>query len=720
MFAFGRCKLCGCGIKGMVKQELTVALVGNPNSGKTSLFNGLTGLSHKVSNFPGTTVEKKTGYCKLNANTKALIIDLPGTYSLYPKSADELVTYDILRNKAETNYPDLVLFIADASNLKRNLLLLTQVADLGVPVVLALNMVDLAERKGVFYDIELLAKELGIPVVVINARNKIGVDKVKSILLDEAKRATVTFYTLDKLKPEFLEEISKITDKKNPYAALQYAINASVYGTLKAKQINACFKQFEFNSKQFQEAEVLARYHIIDQAVRVSRREKSNAVVKNLTKKADTVLTHRIWGLLIFLTTLFLVFQAIFSWSAYPMDWVELAFSGINAAIQNTLPDGVLKDLILNGVLAGLSGVIVFLPQIIILFAFIAVLEDVGYMARVGFIMDRIMRPFGMNGKSIVPLISGMACAVPSIMASRSIENKKERLITILVTPLMSCSARLPVYTLLISMLVPATAKWGPFNVHGLVLMAMYLLGFVAALFSAALFKLFIKTETSHYFIMELPGYKLPVWHNMVITLYDKGKAFVVNAGKIIVAVSIILWALASFGPSAQMKQIDAKYAAQLDTTTSPTLAQEIQTKKDAERLQASYAGEFGKLIEPAIKPLGFDWKIGIALLTSLAAREVFVGTMSTIYSVGGGADDDNLLGISQKMFAEVNANGTPVFSIATILSLMIFYAFAMQCMSTLSIVKAETNSWKWPLLQFFYMTALAYCSSLLVFNLFS
>ena len=703
-----------------MKQEITVALAGNPNSGKTSLFNALTGLNHKVSNFPGTTVEKKIGYSKLNAETRAQIIDLPGTYSLYPKSADELVTYDILRNKAETNFPDLVLFIADASNLKRNLLLLTQVADLGVPVILALNMVDLAERKGIFYELDILAKELGIPVVSINARNKEGISKIKNLLLDESKHKKVTYFNINQVDQNLLNEIGEITDKKNPYAALQYAINASVYLNNKAKQINAAFEKYNFNPKQFQELEILQRYKVIDEAVRLSRRQKSNHVIKNITQKADVILTHRIWGLVIFLSLLFLVFQAIFSWSAYPMDWVEMGFAWLNATIEKSLPDGVLNDLLVHGVVAGLSGVIIFLPQIIILFAFIAVLEDVGYMARVGFIMDRIMRPFGMNGKSIVPLISGMACAVPSIMASRSIENKKERLITILVTPLMSCSARLPVYTLLIGMLVPESAKWGPFNVHGVVLMAMYLLGFIAALASAAVFKLIVKSKGTAYFMMELPSYKLPVWNNLLITLYEKGSAFVVGAGKIIVAVSVILWAFASFGPRGNMRAIDEKYAILATSDDANMSSEELVAQKSAERLQASYAGEFGRWIEPAIKPIGFDWKMGIALLTSLAAREVFVGTMSTIYSVGGGAEGEDLNSIKQKMLAEKNEKGEPLYSVATILSLMVFYAFAMQCMSTLSIVKSETHSWKWPIVQFIYMTALAYVSSLIVFNIFS
>jgi ferrous iron transport protein B len=700
-----------------LKQELTVALVGNPNSGKTSLFNALTGLNYKVSNFPGTTVEQKSGIIKLSEYTNARIIDLPGTYSLYPKSADELVTYELLRNYAETTVPDIVLFIADASNLKRNLLLLTQVADLGVPVVLALNMVDLAERKGIFYNTEILADALGIPVLSINARKRNGVQELREQLLKEHERNKVTYFKTDFLDPHFLQEVKTITQKKNTYAALQYAITAGELINSQSKPIKQLFDQYGFDAHAFQEKEILQRYHIIDEAVRLSRRQKVDAKTKSFTQKADKILTHRFAGIGIFLALLFFIFQAIFSWSAIPMDWVESGFSSLSQWVETTLPPGILSDLIVNGILAGLSGVMIFLPQIIILFAFIAILEDVGYMARVGFIMDRIMRPFGMNGKSIVPLISGMACAVPSIMATRSIENKKERLITIFVTPLMSCSARLPVYTLLIGMLVPDDAKWGPFNLHGILLMVMYLLGFFAALLSAFIIKFFIKAERKNYFLMELPGYKLPVAHNLLITLYDKGQAFVWGAGKIIVAVSVILWALASFGPGNALNIIDAKYQvmAEQSDSSEQTLAQ-INTLRSGEKLQASFAGEFGKLIEPAIKPLGFDWKIGIALLTSLAAREVFVGTMSTIYSVGGGVD--NLGSLRTKMQREINPDtGKPVFSFATVLSLMVFYAFALQCMSTVSVVRSETKSWKWTTVQFIYMTGLAYVASWAVYH---
>jgi len=706
-----------------MKRQLTVALVGNPNCGKTSLFNALTGLNQKVSNFPGTTVEKKVGEAKLNENLGLQIIDLPGTYSLYPKSADELVTYELLRNKTETNFPDVVVFIADASNLKRNLLLFTQVCDLGCPAILALNMMDVAERRGIIYNTGILEQQLGVPVVPINARKKLGIDTLKQVLADKLPKEPQTYFSMEKVNPELLNMLCKVVDKRNPYAALQYAINAAELISEKSERLKEIFQTYKFNAHQFQEEEVFARYHVIDQAVKLARVKSELSLKKSLTKKVDAILTHRFLGILIFLILMFLIFQAVFSWSTYPMDWVEAGFKQLSNYIEQALPAGVLNDLIVQGIIAGLSGVIVFLPQIMVLFLFIAILEDIGYMARVGFIMDRIMRPFGMNGKSIVPLIGGMACAVPSIMASRSIENKKERLITMLVIPLMSCSARLPVYTLLISLFIPDTAVFGPFNIHGLVLMLMYLIGFIAALGSAWIFKFFIKSKQLNYFLMELPGYKMPVASNILITLYEKSAAFVFGAGKIIIAVSVVLWVLASTGPRDSMQAVGSKYDSLLLTYNvaerNEALISGIELHKNAELLEVSYAGQFGKFIEPAIRPLGFDWKIGIALLTSLAAREVFVGTMSTIYSVSG--TDDDLDSIREAMLKETNSTtGKPSYTLPTVFSLLLFYAFALQCMSTVAIVKKETGKTKWAVIQFVYMTILAYGSSLLVFQVFS
>jgi ferrous iron transport protein B len=562
-----------------------------------------------------------------------------------------------------------------------------------------------------------------VPVVPINARKKLGIDTLKQVLADKLPKEPQTYFSMEKVNPELLNMLCKVVDKRNPYAALQYAINAAELISEKSERLKEIFQTYKFNAHQFQEEEVFARYHVIDQAVKLARVKSELSLKKSLTKKVDAILTHRFLGILIFLILMFLIFQAVFSWSTYPMDWVEAGFKQLSNYIEQALPAGVLNDLIVQGIIAGLSGVIVFLPQIMVLFLFIAILEDIGYMARVGFIMDRIMRPFGMNGKSIVPLIGGMACAVPSIMASRSIENKKERLITMLVIPLMSCSARLPVYTLLISLFIPDTAVFGPFNIHGLVLMLMYLIGFIAALGSAWIFKFFIKSKQLNYFLMELPGYKMPVASNILITLYEKSAAFVFGAGKIIIAVSVVLWVLASTGPRDSMQAVGSKYDSLLLTYNvaerNEALMSEIELHKNAELLEVSYAGQFGKFIEPAIRPLGFDWKIGIALLTSLAAREVFVGTMSTIYSVSG--TDDDLDSIREAMLKETNSTtGKPSYTLPTVFSLLLFYAFALQCMSTVAIVKKETGKTKWAVIQFVYMTILAYGSSLLVFQVFS
>jgi len=705
-----------------VKEKLTVALVGNPNCGKTSLFNALTGLHHKVSNFPGTTVEKIVGSATLSKGVKADVVDLPGTYSLYPKSADELVTSEMLRNHAAPGYPDVAVFIADASNLKRNLLLFTQVCDMGIPVIIAMNMVDVAERRGVVYDYDKLENILKVNIIPINARKKDGINNLKSAILDKSFHKSTSFLNLETIDSNFKKELSALCEKPNHYSSIQYAINAVTFNFKESKQILQLFATHNFDSYKFQEKEILDRYRAIDYAIRTTRLQKPETLKASLTKKVDKILTHRIWGITIFLGILFSIFQAIFSWSSYPMGWIETGFTILEDFIRTTLPQGVLNDLLVNGILAGLSGVMVFLPQILVLFLFIAVLEDVGYMARVSFIMDRIMRPFGMNGRSVVPLVGGIACAVPSIMACRSIENPRERLITVMVIPLMSCSARLPVYTVLIAMLLPNQTMWGIVNVPGLVLMAMYLLGFFAALLSAVVFKMFSAQKQKNYFIMELPGYKIPLLGNVLSTLYEKGAAFVYGAGKIIVLVSVILWVLASTGPGNNLEIIEKKYETQISSLSKDVLydakAQELSLKKGGEMLSASYAGEFGKLIEPAIAPIGFDWKIGIALLTSLAAREVFVGTMATIYSVSGG--EDNISAIKDKMLSDINPNtGKPVYGLANILSLLVFYAFAMQCMSTLAVTAKETGSFKWPLLQFIYMTCLAYGSSLLVYNLF-
>jgi len=691
-----------------------IALIGNPNSGKTSLFNQLTGLNQKVGNFPGVTVDRKTGVSQLTAQHRAEIIDLPGTYSLYPKSLDEKVITDLLYDQTSAQYPDFVVVTADASNLRRNLLLFTQLADLGLPLVLALNMMDVAAQHGINIDLEALQEELGVPVIPMNARKGIGVAALKIVMAQQLDAGTTRFYEPDEALLPMLRQIRYYFNLHNDYLALHYAHQFRHISFLTADDkayIGELVAKYNFEATPRQAQETIDRYARINElllnVVSVTRTEKAEPYSNRL----DRVLTHKVWGYLIFLAVLFLLFQAVFSWASYPMELIDQGVAWINSLIQTNF-DGPLISLLTEGVLAGLGGVLIFIPQIALLFAFIAVLEETGYMARVTFMMDRIMRKFGLNGKSVVPLISGMACAVPAIMSARTIENRKDRMITIFVTPLMSCSARIPVYTVLIGLVVPDHPVLGVFNLRGVALMGLYLLGFVSAVGSAWALKLFMKTKERSYFIMEFPVYRWPRWKNVGLTIVEKVKAFVFQAGKVIVAISVILWVLASYGPGNALEQ--AEQQTRQAATQQQLPSAEVESRVASEKLEASYAGRFGHLIEPAIRPLGFDWKIGISLLTSFAAREVFVGTMSTIYSVG---QDANELTVQQKLAAEKGPDGQPFFTPARAGSLLVFYVFAMQCMSTLATTYRETKGWTWPLLQLFYMTGLAYVASLLVYQ---
>lgn len=691
-----------------------IALIGNPNSGKTSLFNQLTGLNQKVGNFPGVTVDRKTGVSQLTPQHRAEIIDLPGTYSLYPKSLDEKVITDLLYDRASAQYPDFVVVTADASNLRRNLLLFTQLADLGLPLVLALNMMDVAAQHGINIDLEALQQELGVPVIPMNARKGIGVAALKIVMAQQLDASTNRFYEPDETLLPMLRQIRYYFNLHNDYLALHYAHQFRHISFLTADDkayIAELVTKYNFEPTARQAQETIERYSRINEllldAVSVTRTETAEPYSNRL----DRVLTHRVWGYLIFLAILFLLFQAVFSWASYPMELIDQGVAWINGLIQSNF-NGPLISLLTEGVLAGLGGVLIFIPQIALLFAFIAVLEETGYMARVTFMMDRIMRKFGLNGKSVVPLISGMACAVPAIMSARTIENRKDRMITIFVTPLMSCSARIPVYTVLIGLVVPDQPVLGIFNLRGVALMGLYLLGFLSAVGSAWVLKLFMKTKERSYFIMEFPVYRWPRWKNVGLTILEKVKAFVFQAGKVIVAISVILWVLASYGPGNALGQ--AEQRARTSAAAQTLSAAETESRVASEKLEASYAGQFGHLIEPAIRPLGFDWKIGISLLTSFAAREVFVGTMSTIYSVG---QDANELTVQQKLAAEKGPDGQPFFTPARAGSLLVFYVFAMQCMSTLATTYRETKGWTWPLLQLFYMTGLAYLASLLVYQ---
>lgn len=698
---------------------IRIALVGNPNTGKSTLFNSLTGLHQRVGNFAGVTVDKKTGTCNLPDGRTAEVIDLPGTYSLYPKSKDETIVFEVLADKNNPSHPDIVLIVADASNLKRNLLLYTQVADLKIPVIIALNMIDLSKKAGTEIDIDELSSRLGVQIIPICARKGENINKLKeAISFVSAVPLQLNTIEVEALAPELIKKIKEELQVDLPYTALQLAHQHEKINFITPAQsdrIEELEQEFSFHSQKVQAVETIARFNFINDVLFDTVKFKAGAAQEEtFSNKIDKILTHKIWGFAIFFAVLFIIFQSIFAWSEYPTMLIEDLFVWFASTAHAVLPEGILTDLFIDGILAGLSGVLVFIPQIAILFALISVLEDTGYMARVTFMMDKVMRKVGLNGKSVVPLIGGFACAVPAIMSTRNIENWKDRMITIMVTPLVSCSARLPIYTLLISMVVPGDKLGGFVSLQGIALMGMYVLSIVSAIVVAWVMKFFFKSRERGYFIMELPVYRLPRLDNVAMTVYQKVRTFVLEAGKVIIAISIILWVLASYGPPSRQKAIEAKYTS--TQYTSQFSQDELEMQKASDKLENSYAGVIGKAIEPAIKPLGFDWKIGIALITSFAAREVFVGTMATIYSVHG--DEGEMESVREKMAQAKNPDtGEPVFTFAVAFSLMVFYAFAMQCMSTLAVVYRETKSWKWPSIQFAYMTVLAYVTSFIVYS---
>lgn len=699
------------------KSDLKIALVGNPNSGKSTLFNLLTGLKQKTGNFPGVTVDKKSGVLKLPDGRTAELTDLPGTYSIYPKTLDEQIVQEVLLNVDHPQHPDIIVVVADASNLKRNLLLFTQIRDLNIPCVLVLNMMDLAERKKLKFDLRSLSIDLGVKIIPTNSHSGVGVEALKNILSQELRVAKKPFYPVRELAEDTIDEIREAFNLEEDYRAYQYAqqnIRLDFLSESKKQEIENIKRKTGFYDVPTQSQEVLGRYALISETV--DRNIKTTSEKKlSLSQKIDSIVTHKIFGYAIFAAILLLIFQAIFAWSEWPMTFIEDIMASLSSVVGNALPDGVIKDLLTDGIIAGLAGVVVFIPQIALLFGFISLLEESGYMSRAVFLMDRVMRAFGLNGKSVVPLVSGMACAIPAIMATRNIDSWKDRLITIFVTPFMSCSARLPVYTLLIALVVPEQEVLGFMNLQGLVLTGLYLLGIIAAILSAWVMKFILKTKQKGYFIMELPTYKIPQWKNVLLTIYEKCTTFVFEAGKVIVAISIILWVLASYGPGDNFNKAEEIVRAEMPNSSE----EEIENAISAYELEHSYAGVFGKFIEPTIRPLGYDWKIGIALITSFAAREVFVGTISTIYSIG--ADEEDELTIKEKLSKEINPRtGEKMYTPALGFSLMVFYAFAMQCMSTLAVVYRETKGWKWPVLQTIYMSAVAYLAALITYNIFS
>ena len=649
-----------------------IALIGNPNCGKSTLFNLLTGLRQKVSNLPGTTVEKKYGTWKTNNQVFALQ-DLPGIYSLYAEAEDEKVVVKALLGIDQGPLPKKILFILDASNLRRNLLLFTQVAELNIPMAVLLTMNDTAVKKNMEPDAEALEQMLGVPVVKINPRKGEGIANIAP--------------ALDKAKVSAFKIINNTRERLALFAA--------------------------GHRKEGIAAETLSRYAHIEKIVSncVSRKTASGV---DWRTKMDSWLTHRVFGYLIFIFIMLMIFQGVFTLAEYPMNWIEQCFATLSDLAASTLPDGKLTSLLTDGLIPGIAGVVVFVPQIAILFLFIGLLEDSGYMVRASFITDRVMRRIGLNGRSVIPLISGFACAIPSIMATRSIKHKGERLATMFVIPLMSCSARLPVYTLLISLAVPESAGIGPFSLKSIIMTLAYFAGIIAAIG----FSLFLKQQNRDSqiseFILEMPTYQIPRMQTVLLQMSQKCMSFITSAGKVIVIISLILWWLSSYGPGNAMQQ--AEVAVQRTTEKNSGITPEQRSIALSEaRLEASYAGHLGKLVEPIIQPLGYDWKTGIAIISSFAAREVFVGTMATLFR----GDPENPETIREVMRQSSDTKtGKPLYGLPYALSLMIFYAFALQCMSTIAVMKRETGGWKWPVIQFLAFLALAWLSAWVVFNL--
>ena len=697
----------------MSNENINVALIGNPNTGKTSVFNHLTGLNQQVGNYPGITVEKKIGFSKLPYNIKANILDLPGTYSLNASSADENVVIELLLNKNDKLYPDVALLVTDVENLKRNLLLFTQIKDLEIPTILVINMADRMAYKGITLDIPYLEEKLNTKIALISSRKGTGIEELKNLIVSYKSISSEPCLNASSIDPEYFDRLRKAFPNQLLYKLWLVITQDVNFANLERHEIPNSFTRSHSDLKRLQQKETIKRYQFINDILKVGQTIDAS-VAKDFRSKLDRVLTHKFWGYLIFFAILFLIFQSIFDWSSYPMDFIDESFATLSAYTANHLPQGMLTDLLSQGIIPGIGGIIIFIPQIAFLFLFISILEESGYMSRVVFLMDKIMRRFGLSGKSVVPLISGTACAIPAIMATRNIENWKERLITILVTPFTTCSARLPVYAIIIALVIPNKRVLGILNLQGLTLMLLYLAGFTMAIFSAFLLNKVLKLKSKTFFVVEMPNYKLPLFKNVAINVVEKTKAFVYGAGKIILAISIILWFLASYGPGKNFSNAEAIV---LEKTQHANLTDsQLETAVASHKLENSYIGLMGKTIEPAIAPLGYDWKIGIAIISSFAAREVFVGTLATIYSVG---DTENEEPIKNKMAAEIHPEtGKKVFNFASGISLLLFYAFAMQCASTLAVTKKETNSWKWPLAQLVFMSTIAYLAALLAYQL--
>ena len=697
-----------------MKDSIQVSLIGNPNTGKTSLFNRLTGLNQKVGNYPGITVDKKQGTCKLTSEVKAVITDLPGTYSINPTSIDESIVLKVLNNTKGENYPDVILFVADVENLKRNLLLFTQVQDLGVPTVLAINMVDEMGKKGISIDTEQLEKELQTKVVLVSAKKNDGISEMKELLANPSSLPLGSNFSsiTAKINEQYFSELQKVNPNASLYE-LWLSVTQKSFLT-NSKEDFSSFLDDVTQLKKYQQKETIYRYQRINEILKKTYTlDRTKAT--DVRSRLDRIFTHKFFGYFIFFGILLLIFQSIFDWATVPMDYIDGVFGSLSESLKAQLPEGMFTSLLTDGVIPGIGGVVIFIPQIAILFFLIAILEESGYMSRVVFLMDKIMRRFGLSGKSVIPLISGTACAIPAIMATRTITSWKERLITILVTPFTTCSARLPVYAILIAIIIPDKKVFGIFNLQGLTLLGLYILGFSAALIAAYILHKVLNMKSKSLFVIEMPDYKIPSLKNVLFSVIEKTKSFVFEAGKIILAISIILWFLATHGPSSYYEvEEQIKTESAFQNLSDQELAQKIASRK----LEKSFIGIAGKAIAPIVKPMGYDWKLGIGLIASFAAREVFIGTLATIYSIEGVEDEGT---IKERMQAEINPDtGEKRFDFATGMSLLIFYVFAMQCMATLAVVKRETKSWKWPVVQLVAMGIIAYSSATLVYQFLS
>ncbi|WP_395046629.1 ferrous iron transport protein B [Flavobacterium sp.] len=691
--------------------NINIALIGNPNTGKTSVFNQLTGLNQQVGNYPGITVEKKQGVCKLSSNLKATILDLPGTYSLNASSLDENVVIELLLNKNDKDFPDVAIVVTEVENLKRNLLLFTQIKDLEIPTILVINMSDRMSYKGISLDIPYLENQLKTKIALVSSRKGEGIDDLKNLIINYKNITTEPCLNASNIDVTYFNNLRRAFPNQSLYKLWLVITQDVNFANLNRNELpNPSFAKSKEDLKRLQQKETIKRYQFINDVLKVGQKIDL-ASAKDLRSKLDRILMHKIFGYVIFFLILMLIFQSIFDWSSLPMDFIDSSFVSLSSWTESKLPAGVLTNLIVQGIIPGLGGIAIFIPQIAFLFLFISILEESGYMSRVVFLMDKSMRKFGLSGKSVVPLISGTACAIPAIMATRNIESWKERLITILVTPFTTCSARLPVYSIIISLVIPNTRLFGLFNLQGLTLMMLYLLGFGMAFLSAWLLNKILKIQSKSYFVVEMPNYKLPMFKNVAINVIEKTKSFVFGAGKMILALSVILWFLASYGPGENFK--NAREIVSKQNPSTKNLENDIASYK----LENSYIGIIGKSIEPAITPLGYDWKIGIAIVTSFAAREVFVGTLATIYSIEETGDQEAT--IKNKLSTEINPiTGNKLFNLASGVSLLLFYAFAMQCMSTLAVTKKETNSWKWPAIQLVFMSGFAYTVALIAYQI--